>query len=189
MNCNENKTNKANIHTILLDMDGVVIDDIECLAPSSGLSSRKFKEKLQYLSIVGGKNEYLFPIIIKAIEDKAFETAPTTMFSYALQKCYLNHWKDLDIKVEFLSSTMSINPCRESLAKQKQISIETHFKGMKLNLVEGSALKQTYAKPGVLLIDDYQRTVSQFIQAGGYAICHKETNSTIEQLGILGLLY
>lgn len=47
--------------------------------------------------------------------------------------------------------------------------------------------KQEYARPGALLIDDYDRTIGQFIKAGGYAIQYTNLNEVMQKLRLIGL--
>ena len=42
--------------------------------------------------------------------------------------------------------------------------------------------------PGALLIDDFDRNINQWIDAGGVGILHVDPNSTIEKLKVLGVL-
>ena len=96
-------------------------------------------------------------------------------------------WKELGITVEILSSTMRTNPLRSELEQQKINWCNKYLPDLKLNLVEGSALKQDYAKPNTLLIDDFNRTIKQFIIKGGYALHYTSLNTTMKKLRLLGL--
>ena len=55
-----------------------------------------------------------------------------------------------------------------------------------LRLVKAK-LKQTFAHPNALLIDDLKRNVDQWIAAGGIGILHTSAQDTIKQLKVLGL--
>jgi hypothetical protein len=83
---------------------------------------------------------------------------------------------------------MKENPYRKDLEQQKLQWLQNNGLGdLTAHLVEGSMKKQEYAKPGVLLIDDYDRTIGQFIKAGGYAIQYVDCNDTLYKLRLIGL--
>ena len=48
-------------------------------------------------------------------------------------------------------------------------------------------LKQTFAHPNAILIDDMQRNINQWRNAGGIGILHTSAEDTIRQLKALGL--
>lgn len=55
-----------------------------------------------------------------------------------------------------------------------------------LRLVKAK-LKQNFAHPNAVLIDDHQRNVEQWEAAGGIGILHTSTKDTIRQLKSIGL--
>ncbi len=63
-------------------------------------------------------------------------------------------------------------------------------RSMKVNTVVGGRNKINYLKtnPGAVLIDDYQRNITLWNDAGGIGILHTSVTSTIEKLDSLGLL-
>ena len=54
-------------------------------------------------------------------------------------------------------------------------------------IVTVAKLKQQYASPSAVLIDDMQKNIDQWKSAGGIGILHKNTKETIERLKALGL--
>lgn len=179
--------NEFNIKKILLDMDGPLVDDIAMFKKVEP-SITNIEEHIKTLTILGKKQAFIIPIIFEAIKQKAFEDAEPTMFLIPLKNDLLKYWKLLGIEVEVLSSTMQTNPLRKELEEQKLKWCETHLPGIKVNLAEGSAKKQDWAEEGTLLIDDFARTISQFINKGAYGIHHTSLNDTLYQLRLLGLI-
>lgn len=180
-------SNPYNVTDILLDLDGPCVDDMlmfSLLAPHV----KNMEDHITTLKILGKKQEFIFPLINEAIKGKLFLKAKPTLFVTALKDLLIPYWVSLGINVEILSSTMKVNPLREDLTQQKMDWCKKHLPNLKVNLVDGSEVKQTFAKPGVLLIDDYDRTIGQFIKAGGYAIHYTSLNNTIKQLKLLNLV-
>lgn len=175
------------IDTIYLDMDGPLVDDFDMFA---GLDTtvKNMEDHITKLKIFGLKQAYLFPLIEEAIVKNRFLTAKPTNFVEVLRLLLLPYWKEKGINVEILSSTMKENPNRQSLIDQKTKWLKANgFDHLKANLVEGSLCKQEYARPGALLIDDYDRTIGQFIKAGGYAIQYTNLNEVMQKLRLIGL--
>lgn len=175
------------IQNILIDMDGVVIDDVAMYAKLCP-EITDMEAYLQYLQLTGKRQSFVFPLIEKAIETEAFATAPYTAFLLSLHSRLLEQWKEKGIEVKILTSTMSVNPKRKELEKQKLQSLELIGLGhLPVIFAEGSAQKQNYATPNTLLIDDYDRTITQFRSKGGVAIQYTGLAKTLEQLEMLGL--
>ena len=175
------------IHTILLDMDGVLVDDISMFSQQDRLI-KDMKNHLNTLKIFGMKESYVFPLIQEAIKNKGFLKANPTSFAFVIKDILFPFWKEKGITVEILSSTMKTNPLRKDLEQQKlQWLANNNLDNLKVNLVEGSAKKQEFAKPGVLLIDDYDRTIGQFISSGGYGIQYTTLTEVMSKLKLIGL--
>ena len=89
---------------------------------------------------------------------------------------------------KILSSLSSDSTVQSTIATQKLRWIQKNGVDIKFNFVKGASLKQEFAKPGTLLLDDYQRTINQFINAGGCAILVPEDISVVmRKLSLLGL--
>lgn len=175
------------IDTIYLDMDGPLVDDFDMFS-GLDLKVKNMEEHITKLKIFGQKQAYLFPLIEEAILKNRFLTAKPTKFVDVLRLLLLPYWKEKGINVEILSSTMHTNPNRQSLIDQKMKWLKANgFGHLKTHLVEGSLCKQEYARPGALLIDDYDRTIGQFIKQGGYAIQYTNLNEVMYKLQLIEL--
>lgn len=182
-----NKLIFPTVEKILLDMDGPLVDDYAMFA-SLDPHIKDMHAHIDKLKIFGMKQQYMFPLIEQAILKNRFATTPPTLFFEAVKVLLLPYWKELGIEVEILSSTMKHNPNRSSLEEQKHKWLKTNgLDHLPTHLVHGSEQKQLFAKPGVLLIDDYDRTIGQFIKAGGYAIQYTNLNEVMHKLRLIGL--
>lgn len=69
---------------------------------------------------------------------------------------------------------------------QKKAWVGEHFGwDVKTNIVLSAKEKAAFAAPNTILIDDTARAVNPFIQAGGMAVLHTNTRSTISALNVL----
>ena len=174
---------------IHLDMDGPLVDDIAMYAKYSNMSIVDVREHIEVIKMLGRKQEFVFPIIKKAIADGHFAKATPTFFHYQLVNYLIPYWKSLGIEVGILSSTMKDNPDAEYLATQKKEWLFNNKLGdISTIFSNGSADKQNYAETGHLLIDDYDRTIGQFISKGGFALHYTSCSETIYKLTLLGLV-
>lgn len=178
------------IHTILLDMDDVLVDSTKMFSDILGVSDFDLERHIHVLKAFGEKQRFIFPLIFKAIDQESFSTAPRTNFTNAVTHRLLDYWtNELKINVEILTSTMKENPKREELQQQKLIWLQQNGLGhLKANFAVGSEDKQTYAKKGVLLIDDFDRTIGQFISRGGYGIQYTNLTEVLYKLSLLNLI-
>ncbi|AND75434.1 5'-3' deoxyribonucleotidase [Acinetobacter phage vB_AbaM_ME3] len=173
----------SSIKKIYLDMDGVLVNDLGMFEQlGKGTTTEILKAK-----VLGYKNKVVFPLINKCIEQKLFETAPITNFGLQMFLVYVPHWLKQGIEVEILTSTMKYNSHREELERQKLSWLKAYDCKLKVNFAKGSAEKQVFAESGSLLIDDYDRTIKQWLEAGGHAIHHTHPQLTFEMLRAVGL--
>lgn len=171
------------IKKIYLDMDGVLVDDLGMFEMlNKGTATEVLKAK-----VLGHKNRVVFPLINQCIEQKLFETAPITNFGLQLFLVYVPMWLKHGIEVEILTSTMKHNSQREELERQKLSWLAAYDCKLKVNFSKGSAEKQVFAEEGSLLIDDYDRTIKQWLEAGGHAIHHTHSQLTYKMLSAVGL--
>lgn len=185
------KLDLPEIHTILIDMDEVLVNSHAIFAQVAKVDPYEFEKTLAVLKVFGLKQKLIFPLIFKAIDLELFSIAPPTNFTVALKHNILDYWiNTLGLKVEILTSTMKENPKREELQQQKLSWVSAHdkIKDLKVNFAVGSEDKQNFAKPGVLLIDDFDRTIGQFISKGGYALHYTNLTEVLVKLKLLGLL-
>ena len=68
---------------------------------------------------------------------------------------------------------------RSEVKRQKKVWLKRHHIDFTANIVPGRALKATYAKPDVILIDDTEDVIDDFNIAGGIGILHTDTAKTI----------
>lgn len=175
------------IDTIYLDMDGPLVDDNDMFSRVAPTVAN-MKEHIIKLKVFGQKQAFIFPLIDEAIKRGLFEKAKKTQFAEVVSLLLLPYWKSLGINVEILSSTMKTNPLRQELTDQKIKWLKANgFSHLKVNLVPGSAEKQEFARAGALLIDDYDRTIGQFISKGGYAIQYTNFSEVMNVLNLLNL--
>jgi len=69
--------------------------------------------------------------------------------------------------------------------KTKWAMKNTGIPRSRINLVMRSQ-KKTYASPGSILIDDYEKNTKEFTQRGGIGITFQNANQTIKELKKLG---
>lgn len=143
---------------------------------------------LKFLTIQGKRQDFIFPLIEEAILKHKFAVAAPTNFLTVLKEILIPSWQEKGIKVSMLTSTMAINPNRKSLENQKLFWLQENGLGdLPVIFAEGAAKKQEYATPTTLLIDDFDRTISQFRKKGGMAIQYTKLTDVLDQLELLGL--
>jgi len=108
-------------------------------------------------------------------KDKFFLNLPL----FPGSKQFINKLKD-DHDIEFLTAVSEYDS--KENAKQKKIWANKHFPGVPFNWVNKSHEKYKFAKPGVLLIDDREKSTKPFARAGGKTILHTKFNKTLERL-------
>lgn len=91
---------------------------------------------------------------------------------------YVNGLKG--VKVEILTAIPHSMPQAE---KHKAQWIEEHMPyGWKFKIGPHSVDKQFHARPGDILIDDKDKNIEQWINAGGVGILHKSAETSIDEL-------
>lgn len=119
------------------------------------------------------------------------------------------HWTELDLMpdamvlwdyvsrhddIEILSATgdTKTNEYEYSKAKyaaedQKREWVKKHLGDIKTNIVHRSPDKAKFAAPTHILIDDMQKSIGPWEEAGGIGILHTSAKDTIKKLKKLGL--
>ena len=85
---------------------------------------------------------------------------------------------------------LSARPKTDNEAKKGKLSWIRNHLGAKFAstaIITLGALKQRHADEHSILIDDYNRNISQWRSNGGIGILHKDAHTTIEKLRKLGL--
>jgi hypothetical protein len=90
------------------------------------------------------------------------------------------------IPKEILSST-AYDEVYETISMQKARWLATHNIPWKQNFVPGKRHKYKYAQPDTIIIDDTYSVIEDWEKAGGIAIHHRDTSTTLMHLkSILG---
>lgn len=174
------------IKKLYFDMDEVLVNQKDGLAKLEGISPEemmlrrsKAKEKDQHF-------DYIMYLIKKHIDSEPFSHYdPLPEFEYF--KEFILRCKVEGYQVEILSSGTGNKDIYEKAVVQKRVWLIRHGLGnIKAHFSHGSAEKFRWACPHSLLIDDYERNISQFREAGGHGVHHLDINITIEELRKFG---
>ena len=154
---------KPQISCIYLDMDGVIADfvkryrEIYNMDPKEAEKYDKFKK---YFHEFIANNNFatldLMPDAQKGLEFLRKAQVPTQILSSTANEEYY-----------------------DAISKQKMIWLQTH--GITFNpiFVPGKKHKKAYAAPDKILIDDTEKNITDWQDAGGIAIFHKDWDTTI----------
>ena len=174
------------IHTIYIDMDEVIVNFKKALIEANPQAD--VERMYEVASVLGVQRKLMFQWIPNMIKTQAFATAEPLPLFYILRDKLIPHWKSLGIDVQILSSLSSDTAVQSTIATQKLRWIQNNNVDIKFNFVKGASLKQEFAKSGTLLLDDYQRTINQFITAGACGLLVTEdTSAVLRKLSLLGL--
>ena len=157
---------KPKISCIYLDLDGVIADfnkyykSIYHMEPREAEKQKKFRPLFHELINDGGFSKL----------DKMPDADVGLEF---LRKC--------SVPTQILSST-SNEAYYEAISKQKMVWLQKF--GITFNpiFVPGKRLKQEYAAPDKIIIDDTESIIDQWRAKGGIAIWHKNWADTLVQL-------
>lgn len=98
----------------------------------------------------------------------------------------ISYLESLDIPTEILSST-AYDEVFETISTQKCRWLMTHNVKFLSNFVPGKRHKYKWARPDAVIIDDTFSVIEDWEKAGGIAIHHKNTSTTLQHLkSILG---
>lgn len=165
-------------YKIAVDMDGVLSDfarkvaEITKAIPSDKLSSIKRIDEsiLDKKRMWGAINYY----------------DSHTPFFYSLDKLH-----DADLLMEFLFKHFSKDQLMILTASgtspkdadmQKKRWIKKHYGDLKVEVVTKSKDKATFASENHILIDDRDKSIAPWVEAGGIGILHLDSISTIEKI-------
>ena len=154
---------KPKISCIYLDMDGVIADFV-----------KRYKELYHMEPREAEKHDKFKKFFDEFIQNNNFATLepmPHAMDAIA----YL---RKLHVPTQILSSTAN-EKYHDAIAKQKMIWLQKYGITFTPILVPGKRLKQQYAAPDKILIDDTQVNIDQWVAAGGIGILHKDWETTI----------
>lgn len=144
---------------IYLDMDGVLADFNKKYAEVFNIDPA-LVEKHSYAS---AKN---FEQFILGYHFVNLEYMPNT-------KRLLEFVDGLDVDIEILSSSGGALH-HEEVEIQKKIWLNSNLIHYPVNIVPGGSKKAAFAAPDHILIDDTERVVNKYREAGGIAILHRD---------------
>lgn len=164
------------IKTVYVDLDGVLCDFLKRFKELYGVeperdypSKNKAKDayKQQFKDFIAGDN---------------FATLDP-MPDYDLAMKFLRGIEN-DYDMKLLSSTAKPK-YMEEVARQKHLWLKNHDIHWPVILVPGKKLKQYYARPDSVLIDDTLSNIIEWRDRGGPAIWHSSWEETIKRFGEL----
>ena len=164
------------IKTVYVDLDGVLCDFLKRFKELYGVeperdypSKNKAKDayKQQFKDFIAGDNF----------------TTLDPMPDYDLAMEFLRGIEN-DYDMKLLSSTAKPK-YMEEVVRQKHLWLKNHDIHWPVILVPGKKLKQYYARPDSVLIDDTLSNIIEWRDRGGPAIWHSSWEETIKRFGEL----
>ena len=156
------------IKKIYLDMDGVIAN-----------FDKKYKELFSIPPAEAEKEKKFEPFFNEFIAKESF--AKLELMPDAIN--LLNYLRKTGIPVEILSSTSSERRDAQ-IRPQKMKWLKDHQIEFPVILVPGARLKQEYATPDSLLIDDTPRNIDEWRRSGGIGILYTDYVSCIAMLSM-----
>ena len=104
-----------------------------------------------------------------------------TLDWYPGAKELLQYLNQFNIPIEILSSSGG-EEYYEIIAEQKTRWLRNNGIDFAVNIVPGKRYKRDFADPYHVLIDDTERNIIEFIEAGGFAVLHTNLDYTIATL-------
>jgi len=154
---------KPQISCIYLDMDGVIAD-----------FTKRYQELYKMMPREAEKNKQFnkfFDEFIATGQFATLELMPGTMEG-------IEFLRKASVPTQILSSTAS-QERYDAISKQKLIWLQTHGITFTPNFVPGKRLKQEYAAPDKIIIDDTESVIEQWKAKGGIGILHKDWPTTL----------
>lgn len=174
----------TNKYKIKMDMDGVTCDFAGKVRFLLGMSPKNTEELMERVE----EESFDKKLMWKAIH--AYDTH--TPFFYSLDKLpdaddlfdfVIEHFDHEDIGFLTASGYTPVDA-----AHQKRRWIRKHYGDYQVDVVSKSHDKAVFATSTTILIDDREKSITPWIEAGGIGILHKNSKDTIEQLKkILGI--
>ena len=181
------------LKTIYVDLDGVLYDFIGAVANIDGYSyqGRWFeyllKNNFEY-------QPYIWDNFDKFVDSKVFLTGEMLPDAKYLLNELVTIAENCDIQLVLLGALSEKSNKHSDILEQKiewlnykrfmdAVSIADLFDDV--IFVDGSKDKIKYAGPDSILIDDFDRTQTQYQEAGFPFILHRNAQSTIDQLNTI----
>ena len=158
-----------NLPRIYLDMDGVLFDFVKQLEKTTKMSINqwmKLDRKKRWDPVIANKTFW---------SDGPWLSEGKKLFNFVRK--YNPHILSAYVEHAFDPNCIP--------GKTKWAMKNTGIPRSRINLVMRSQ-KKTYASPGSILIDDYEKNTKEFNAAGGTGITFKTANQTIRELKKLG---
>jgi hypothetical protein len=151
------------ITKLYLDLDGVIAD-----------FDKKYKELFNIVPSEAERNKKFEPFFNEFIDKQSFATLDLMPNAIEL----MDYLRQTGIPIEILSSTSSERRDAQ-IRPQKMKWLKDHEIEFPVILVPGARLKQTYATPDSILIDDTPKNITQWQEAGGIGILYKDYDSCV----------
>jgi len=159
---------KQKINKIYLDLDGVIAN-----------FNKKYKEMFGIPPSVAEKDKKFEPYFNEFIAKQAFANLDLMPDAINL----MNYLRKTGIPIEILSSTASEKRDAD-IRPQKMKWLKDHGIEFPVILVPGARLKQQYAEPDALLIDDTSKNIDQWRREGGIGILYTDYVSCVAMLSM-----
>lgn len=177
------------ITEVLFDMDGVMVNNMLDLASREGITVEEIIRRKKEMKKMDADFDYVMHLIRKYLyTHRHFANSPAFAHIHEIKRL-MRHMMHNGVSVKICSSATSGDDIYTEVVEQKKEWLDAHGLGiLPAYFSRGAAEKKNYAKPHVLLIDDYERNVSQFIEAGGHAIqfeCIHKLSHDLQEFGLL----
>jgi hypothetical protein len=154
---------KPKITGIYLDMDGVIADFVKRYKEMYHMEPKEAENKKQF--------DKFFDEFIATSQFAKLDLMPSAMDG-------ITFLRKLNIPTQILSSTAN-QERYEDISNQKLIWLQTYGITFNAIFVPGKRLKQQYAAPDKIIIDDTLSVIEQWKAAGGIGIHHKNWQDTL----------
>jgi len=158
-----NVMQKPKISCIYLDLDGVVADFVKRYKEMYHMEPKEAEKKKQF--------DKFFDEFIATSQFAKLDLMPGAMDG-------ITFLRKLNIPTQILSSTAN-QERYEDISNQKLIWLQTYGITFNAIFVPGKRLKQQYAAPDKIIIDDTLSVIEQWNAAGGIGIHHKNWKDTL----------
>lgn len=161
------------ITKVYLDMDGVLVN-------FEKRYEELFGQKPSQVKNLTGRESYFWKNWKAFVEGCNFETLEMLPDAQELLG-FAKEMQKQGIDIEILSSSGG-DKYHETVTLQKKEWLRKHNIDFYPNIVNGGSRKALFALPGSILIDDTERIIKYFTDAGGIGILHTSAYDTINKV-------